>query len=98
MHFRPLILATAAAAALAATPALADSVTVQYDDLNLSNAQDQATLRSRIETAAREVCGIGEVRTGTRIRSAAARKCYQSALADINRQFAGLLERQHEGG
>lgn len=45
------------AAMMIAAPAFANSVTVNYSDLNLSSAAGQATLEHRINTAARQACG-----------------------------------------
>jgi UrcA family protein len=51
----------AVASSLAVLPAVADSVdapqiAVKYGDLNLSNPQGSATLYSRIQAAAKDVC------------------------------------------
>jgi UrcA family protein len=62
-NFRSVI-ATAllgAASSFAVLPAVADSfsapqITVKYGDLNLANAQGAATLYSRIQAAAKNVC------------------------------------------
>lgn len=99
MTFRPLILAAAAAAALAATPSVAaPSMEVQYKDLDLASERGQKILERRIDTAARQVCGVGEIRTGTIVPSATARKCYKQALADINERFAMVVDKARKGG
>lgn len=81
-------LATAALAAIAtglATAAKAGdfldvrSVTVQYGDLNLSNAKGAETLYGRIVAAAHVVCDRGEFDLASR---ATARACLSNAIAD----------------
>lgn len=91
MNVRPLILTIAAAATLVATPAFAESVQVEYKDLDLSSDAGRATLQTRIESAAREVCGLRQTTTGTRMPMGKAKKCYNEVMADMNQSFAGLL-------
>ena len=98
MRIRPLIVAAAAAATLATTPAFAESVRVEYKDLDLPSSQGQAALQGRIEAAARQVCGMGDIRTGTRVPDAGARECYKTVLADMEQKFAGLIEKTNNGG
>lgn len=88
-----------AAVGLAATavPASAEQIDVTYEDLDLSNPAGQKTLSSRIEKAAREVCGY-TVETGTRMRAPAARECYKEAKAKANLQFAALVTAAAKGG
>jgi UrcA family protein len=99
MTFRPLILVAAAASALVSVPSLAaPSVAVQYNDLDLTSAHGKQVLQRRIDAAARSMCGVGEIRTGTILPSSAARKCYKQALADINEQFAMVVDKASTGG
>jgi UrcA family protein len=98
MKFRPLILAAAAAAALATPSLAAPTVKVQYKDLDLASEHGQEVLERRIDGAARKVCGVGEIRTGSHLPSAEARKCYKQALAEINQQFALVVEKARKGG
>eukprot|EP00536_Pseudo-nitzschia_multiseries_P015846 jgi/Psemu1/43925/gm1.43925_g len=71
-------LATLAAAGLAltATAAQAENVNVTYSDLNLNTVAGQKELSQRIDRVAREVCGYGAARTGTRLPDRAARECH----------------------
>jgi UrcA family protein len=93
MNVRPLILTAAAAAALVATPAFADSIRVEYKDLDLSSDAGRTTLQNRIESAARDVCGVRKTNTGTRMPMGKARKCYDDVMADMNQSFATMLGR-----
>jgi UrcA family protein len=94
MKFRPLILAAAAATALASGPSFAqNSVEVQYSDLDLTTAHGKEVLQRRINAAAKEMCSVGEIRTGTILQSQASRKCYKQALADINARFAVVIDK-----
>ena len=104
MRIRSITLALAAAAALAA-PAVATAATkqentkgVQYKDLDLATEAGQKALESRMDAAAREVCGLDDVRTGTRIASREARECYKSARAQIGEQLSQVVSRQTVGG
>ena len=90
-----IIAAIAATAALAtAAPAFAGSDEVQYKDLDLSTAAGQAQLENRLDDAARAVCGMDQIQTGTRIRSREARDCYAGAKAQLSKQIATLVEKQ----
>jgi UrcA family protein len=84
-----------------AAPALAKTtrtMVVEYSDLNLATAEGQEVLERRIDQAAKKVCGIGEVRTGTRLDSSNARPCYLAAKAGATKQFAAMIEDQRLGG
>ena len=73
------LLAGVAGAAAAATPAR--SVTVAYGDLNLSSTQGTDALYARIVSAARAVCGGGEVDIRNLEALAAERSCESNAIA-----------------
>jgi UrcA family protein len=84
-----------------AAPALAkttQTMVVEYSDLNLASAKGQEVLERRIDQAAKVICGIGEVRTGTRTTSSDARQCYLAAKAGATKQFAALIEDNRLGG
>jgi len=82
---RPAIaLAAALGAALIAQPALADTVGIQYKDLDLSTEAGQKELDSRIDTAARKACGFKDKSVSSRIATREARDC----LADAKKQLA----------
>lgn len=88
-------------AAIVATPASAQtdagqSLTVQFDDLNLSTPEGQKALDKRIETAAREVCGVDKKRTGTRIQSSARKQCLEEARASVKSQVAELVKHENQ--
>jgi UrcA family protein len=70
---------------------------VSYADLNLANAADAAILMGRIQTAAREVCGLRHARLipmeiRVRLDSCAA-EATARAVADVN---APLLTQHRE--
>ena len=86
--------------ALSATPAMAGDETamvVKYDDLNLSTKAGQEHLERRIDAAAKKVCGISQ-RTGTRLESRGARKCYNRAKSQARAAFASVIEDSRRGG
>lgn len=85
-------------AVLAVQPAIAESRAVTYDDLDLSTRQGQKTLAMRIDRAAREVCGVDAVITGTRVPPPEARECVRQAKRQIEHKLAAVLDRQTGGG
>lgn len=98
----PLALALAATAlATAALPAMAaegQSISVQYSDLNLASAEGQRVLEQRLDRAARDVCDMGEVRSGTRLPSRDSAACYRDTRARLDVQFARLTTSERQGG
>jgi UrcA family protein len=101
MRIQSTILALAAATL--AVPAIAaddagSAVSVRYNDLNLASKAGQEELDRRLERAARSVCGLDAIRTGTRLRSAEARRCYREARATLDKQFASLVSNDARGG
>jgi UrcA family protein len=92
----------AAAAALAtiatAAPALADQVTVRYNDLDLATPAGQSKLARRLDMAARDACGLEATRTGTRIPSSAAAQCYKEAQVRSKNTMATILGQAQQGG
>jgi UrcA family protein len=97
----PAILAAAAlgaATALAAPAAAASdesqaSVGVKYSDLDLSTRAGQAALERRIHSAARSVCGMDRVPTGSHMPSLAARRCYDETKTRVHAQVAETIAR-----
>jgi len=73
------MLAGMAQVARAAEPA--PSVTVPYGDLNLTSTQGTNALYARIVSAARQVCGAGEVDIRNLRSLADERSCESSAIA-----------------
>ncbi len=97
----PAILAAAAfgTATVFAVPAAAGaSIGVKYSDLDLSTRDGQQKLERRIDSAAREACGMDEVRTGRFTPSTAQRQCYQQAKADVGEQVAQAIARDGARG
>lgn len=93
-------LATLAAIGLAASAvsAQAGGVKVTFDDLDLSTPQGQKTLDRRIDKAARAICGLDQVRLGSRIRDKEATECFKDAKAKSRAQVASVIEREARGG
>lgn len=98
----PLIALAATATILAGAPALAGQtgpdMVVRYADLDLASEAGQKTLETRIDAAAKKYCGIGEQRTGTRMKSSQAKVCYREAKRLANQQFAALVSDARNGG
>jgi len=91
------------AMAFTATPALAGSgdaasKSVGYADLNLATAEGQERLEQRINTAAKSVCRVNEVRTGTRIRSPHIGDCLANARASAKKQVSAMMTETQRGG
>lgn len=81
----------------AAQPAFAEAATVSYKDLDLTTEQGQKELDRRIDNAARDVCGMNESRTGTRMVSTDARKCYKEARQKLEKRLAALTTNKATG-
>jgi len=95
---RPLIALTAAAVLGTATPAMAESLSIPYHDLNLATEKGQETLDRRIDTAVRKFCGMDRTATGTRISSRETRECYEQTSKQAKEQFAAVVDAQRLGG
>lgn len=74
------------------------TVTIGVADLNLATPEGQRTLDRRIEKAARSVCRVPKVMTGTRIMNQDARACLAEAKAAARQQVAALAADQQRGG
>lgn len=86
----------AAALALLAAPAYAGqtdtpSEAIQYSDLDLTTEKGRKQLDKRVDEAARNVCGMDQTATGTRITSQTARKCYRDAKRQIEQHLASVV-------
>ena len=93
----------AAAIGLMATPALASpdkapSANVSFAGLDLATPEGQKELDARINSAARSICQIDKIRTGTRLKSSEARECYAKARASAKKQVASAIADQRRGG
>ena len=91
-----------AAASCLAVPAIAaepagQSVRVVYKDLDLETAEGQASLARRLDAAARQVCGMDEMQTGTRIGNRDAQRCYRETRASLQAQFTNVFEGDRAG-
>jgi UrcA family protein len=78
----------------AATPAVdVPSVSVRYDDLNLSTTAGVDTLYRRISAAARQVCPLGDLRDLQRVL--AADRCQAAAVtkavSEVNNPSLAML-------
>ncbi len=94
------IVATLSALALVVpmASAHAESISIEYSDLNLSSPEGQKQLERRIDAAARKVCELERTQTGTRIRNPDALACYEQAKVQAKRQLAAVIEREAKGG
>jgi UrcA family protein len=90
------IIALAGFATLLSAPAFAESISVQYKDLDLSTGAGQKELDSRIDSAARKVCGFSELSVGSRIPTKEARDCVAEAKRKIEKRIAALTEKDKE--
>lgn len=97
-------LATAALGlAVTATPALAGPSDrpvekVSTAGLDLATPAGQKLLERRITRAAKSVCQVDQVRTGTRLKRAANQACVAKARASAKRQVAAMIADQRLGG
>lgn len=105
MSTRSLTLALALALSGAAlTPAAMATdteertVSVSHSDLDLTTEEGQAELDRRIDRAAEQACGFGEMTLGTRARTREARDCYRQAKRQLERQFAEVVSNAQRGG
>lgn len=89
----------AAAAAIAtigtATPVLAKSVVVHYDDLDLATAQGQRDFAHRVDRAAKRACDYGR-ESGIPSRDAVT--CYREARNKAKVEMASIVEDKRLGG
>lgn len=81
----------------AATPETRNTTEVRYADLDLSSDEGRAELSQRIDKAAREVCGMDDIQTGTRIPYRSKVECYANAKRQIEPQFARLIDSSNRG-
>ena len=97
------IAAATLALAFTASPALAGSgevasKSVTYADLNLGTPEGQARLDRRIESAAKSVCRVNDIRTGTRVRSPHIDACLANARASAQKQVSAMMAETRRGG
>lgn len=94
MKTHSAILAAALGAAMLSAPAFAGPAGVSYADLDLATPAGQAQLDRRIDKAAREMCGITDIRTGTLLQSTSSKECYQATKASARKQVAERIARE----
>ncbi len=83
----------------AAHAAAADeAIGVRFADLDLTSQAGQRTLDRRIDKAARQVCGIDDVVTGTRVRSREAQTCFDQAVRSTRASVARAIEGSRTNG
>jgi len=91
---RVAIIAFSAIALAAVSPAAANDLVIQYDDLDLTSPKGQKILERRIESAARTYCGFDATQTGTRLKASGASECLSSARDAAREQMVALIKRQ----
>ena len=94
---KTLVALTLAAFAL---PASAQTISfeVEYRDLDLASEHGQKTLEQRIDNAARKACDYSRHTTGSRLRDADTRRCFEEAKASATKKFAAVIEQRANGG
>jgi UrcA family protein len=103
MKFLTHTLSAALATALLAGPALAaadeakPSVEVRYNDLDLTTTEGADELDRRLDKAAKSVCGINEISTGTRVTSREARACYKETRGQLESRVAAVVAKKQRG-
>ena len=71
---------------------------VAFADLNLATAQGQEQLDRRIDAAARAMCGIADIRTGTILQGTKQKQCFERARATARQQVATHLAQNDAAG
>lgn len=89
--------------AISAAPALAGGTDVRTDsftiaDINLETAEGQKVLDQRIKRAAKNVCRVADIRTGSRLKSPEVQACFAKAKANAKSQVAAIQYDQRRGG
>jgi UrcA family protein len=77
----------------AAPTAFAATTQVAFKDLDLTSAEGQKELDSRIDRAARSVCKTQRPTTGTMLGSSIDRTCYKQALKDVRERVASAVDK-----
>lgn len=98
MNTSAFALSALAGVLLAAQPAMAESVEVQYEDLDLTTKDGVKELDRRVDFAARDVCGANESTVGSRIMSRETRQCIRDAKRQIEQNIARLTKEEKAGG
>lgn len=98
MKRRAIAIAALSGVLIAAQPASAESVEVQFEDLDLTTPQGRKELDRRIDRAAEQVCGARETTVGTRLRSSETIECIRQARRQTRASMAKLIETRKAGG
>ena len=91
-------LALTGAPALAGDPAEKQTMKLSLAGIDLSTPEGQDELDRRIDRAARAICQLDRISTGTRIRSREAKECFKTAKASAEKQVAAIIENRRRGG
>lgn len=95
MRYPQILAAAVLGASVIATPAAAETgVAVKYSDLDLSTERGQQALERRIDSAAREACGM-DVVTGRFSPSTAQRQCLRETKTRVGEQVAQTIARDN---
>ena len=102
MSIRALTTAALAASlvtvpAFASNGAAAPAIPVTYSDLDLTTAAGARQLDRRLDSAAREVCGMDEILTSNRIIPTETRQCYRETKRHIAQRVAALIDHKRRG-
>lgn len=76
----------------------ANSLAITFHDLDLATTAGQKKLERRIVQAAKQVCGVDQSVTGTRVPSASVMSCYRQALRDARTRVAEAIEHRRSAG
>jgi len=74
------------------------SLEVGFSDLDLATPAGQKTLQARINRAARDVCRVDELQTGSHIPSRDAMTCYRAAQRSAAQRVAEVADARQAGG
>lgn len=92
-----LALSAALAAALLASPAMAERTeAVPYGDLNLATPEGQSTLQTRLNKAARNVCRFDD--NNRLVTAEQENACYRVARKKVDVRFAEVVAANQRGG
>jgi UrcA family protein len=97
MRIQSIVLALSAAALAIPATAAESNAGVRYSDLDLTTEHGQEVLANRIDLAARAMCGMNDVRTGTIMPRGKARACYEQAKASATQLIAERVAQDKRG-
>jgi UrcA family protein len=94
----PFIAAAIGAMSIAQPAAAATSVAVEYHDLDLTTKQGQQELDKRLLRAAKQVCKVHGVQTGSIVQSSVDQDCVKQALAQSREQVVAQIQKEKAAG